>query len=242
MSITKNDLKNVLKKYHSNVKTLLNSKVDKVSGKGLSTNDYTTAEKNKLAGIATGANNYSHPTTSGNKHIPAGGSSGQILRWSSDGTAVWGSDTNTDTKVTNTLATTTKAYITGTTSATTNTGTQVFDTGVYLDTTAGMLTAKTFKGALSGNASTATKLQTARTISLTGSVTGSGSFDGSGNLSITTTTNHTHDDRYYTESEVNSKLSTTLSSAKSYTDSQISALNVDMTETEITTLISEILA
>lgn len=35
---------------------LLNNKVDKVSGKGLSTNDYTTAEKNKLAGIATGAN------------------------------------------------------------------------------------------------------------------------------------------------------------------------------------------
>lgn len=35
--------------------TMLASKVDKVSGKGLSTNDYTTAEKNKLAGIATGA-------------------------------------------------------------------------------------------------------------------------------------------------------------------------------------------
>lgn len=32
------------------------NKVDKVSGKGLSTNDYTTAEKNKLAGIETGAN------------------------------------------------------------------------------------------------------------------------------------------------------------------------------------------
>ena len=31
------------------------TKVDKVSGKGLSTNDYTTNEKNKLAGIATGA-------------------------------------------------------------------------------------------------------------------------------------------------------------------------------------------
>lgn len=32
------------------------NKVDKVSGKGLSTNDYTTTEKNKLAGIAEGAN------------------------------------------------------------------------------------------------------------------------------------------------------------------------------------------
>ena len=34
----------------------ISGKVDKVSGKGLSTNDYTTTEKNKLAGIATGAN------------------------------------------------------------------------------------------------------------------------------------------------------------------------------------------
>ena len=136
------------------INTALGNKVDKVSGKGLSTNDYTTTEKNKLSrigwivyrdpsieyekgsivfstysidpnsgssnkssfdirgadssssgimtasdknkldGIATGANNYIHPTTSGNKHIPAGGASGQILRWSSDGTAVWGADNN----------------------------------------------------------------------------------------------------------------------------------------------------
>ena len=47
--------------------------------------------------------------------------------------------------------------------------------------------ATTFTGALSGNASTASKLATARNISLTGAVTGSGSFDGSGDLSITTT-------------------------------------------------------
>lgn len=33
----------------------LNGKVDKVDGKALSTNDYTTAEKNKLTGIETGA-------------------------------------------------------------------------------------------------------------------------------------------------------------------------------------------
>jgi len=35
--------------------TALSNKVDAVSGKGLSTNDYTTTEKNKLSGIATGA-------------------------------------------------------------------------------------------------------------------------------------------------------------------------------------------
>lgn len=33
----------------------LENKVDKISGKGLSTNDYTTTEKNKLSGIASGA-------------------------------------------------------------------------------------------------------------------------------------------------------------------------------------------
>lgn len=38
---------------------------------------------------------YTHPTSSGNKHIPSGGSSGQILRWSADGTAAWGADNNT---------------------------------------------------------------------------------------------------------------------------------------------------
>lgn len=47
---------------NASVDTKLEDKVDKVSGKGLSTNDYTTAEKTKLAGIAEGANNYSHPT------------------------------------------------------------------------------------------------------------------------------------------------------------------------------------
>lgn len=55
----------------------------------------SAADKKKLDGIAAGANAYSHPTSAGNKHIPSGGSSGQILRWSSDGTAVWGSDNNT---------------------------------------------------------------------------------------------------------------------------------------------------
>lgn len=66
-------------------------------------NDATTSARGlmtstmvaKLNGIANNANNYSHPTSSGNKHIPSGGSSGQILRWSADGTAAWGNDNNT---------------------------------------------------------------------------------------------------------------------------------------------------
>ena len=62
----KDKLKTVLTK----VKEKLASKVDKVSGKQLSTNDYTTTEKNKLAGIAAGANNYSHPAYTARTGVP----------------------------------------------------------------------------------------------------------------------------------------------------------------------------
>lgn len=46
--------------------TLVNGKQDKETGKGLSTEDYTTAEKTKLAGIEAGANNYTLPTATSN--------------------------------------------------------------------------------------------------------------------------------------------------------------------------------
>lgn len=51
----------------------------------------------------------------------------------------------------------------------------------------GNFVAGTITAALNGNATTASKLATARTIALTGDVTGTGSFDGSGNLSIAAT-------------------------------------------------------
>lgn len=41
--------------FATTVANQIGTKVDKVNGKGLSTNDYTTAEKNKLYGIASGA-------------------------------------------------------------------------------------------------------------------------------------------------------------------------------------------
>ena len=107
---------------------------------------------------------YTHPTTSGNKHIPSGGSSGQILRWSADGTAVWGADNNT-------------TYSTGTTS------------------TAGLT--KLYTG--TGTATDGTMTQSAITTALNGKAASS----------------HTHDDRYYTESEINTKLGD-LSSLSSY--------------------------
>ena len=53
----------------------------------------SAADKKKLDGIAEGANNYSHPTTASNKHIPSGGSSGQYLKYKSSGEAQWATPT-----------------------------------------------------------------------------------------------------------------------------------------------------
>lgn len=59
-------------KLETDVQTTLNAvsdKVNKVSGKGLSTNDYTTAEKQKLSGIAAGATKVEKSSTNGNIKI-----------------------------------------------------------------------------------------------------------------------------------------------------------------------------
>lgn len=53
---------NYVKGVTSNIQGQLDNKVDKVDGKGLSSNDYSDDEKSKLAGIADGANKYTHPT------------------------------------------------------------------------------------------------------------------------------------------------------------------------------------
>lgn len=69
---------------------------------GLSTTGYTGnaatataldaggADRVKLDGIEAGANNYVHPTSAGNKHVPSGGSDGKFLGYGgSSGTAAW---------------------------------------------------------------------------------------------------------------------------------------------------------
>ena len=118
-----------------------------VSGKAASNHTHSYAGSSSVGGAATSANKLN--TNAGSATQPVYFANGipvactYTLGKSVPSNAVF---TDTNTKVTNTLATTTKAYITGTTSATTNTGTQVFDTGVYLDTTAGKLTATTFNG------------------------------------------------------------------------------------------------
>lgn len=52
---TKNLDKDGLIHFWQGLKTLLSNKVDKVDGKGLSANDYTTTDKTKLSGIESGA-------------------------------------------------------------------------------------------------------------------------------------------------------------------------------------------
>ena len=42
---------------------------------------------------------YTHPTTAGNKHIPTGGASGQVLKYSASGTATWQADSDTITTI-----------------------------------------------------------------------------------------------------------------------------------------------
>lgn len=103
----------------------------------------------------------------------------------------WTVDSNSDTKVTQSAAITTAGeypvllgYGTATTAVTDTVNKAAAFT--YNPNTK-ILTAETFKGKLTGNADTATKLKTARTISLTGDATGSASFDGSANASITVT-------------------------------------------------------
>lgn len=49
------EIKRILKQVRAYIDKQDSAKVDKVSGKQLSTNDYTTTEKNKLAGIESGA-------------------------------------------------------------------------------------------------------------------------------------------------------------------------------------------
>lgn len=82
---------------------------------------------------------------------------------------------------------------------------------VYLPAQSGIIITSATIGWQSVNyANSAGKLSTSRTISLTGSVTGSGNFDGSGNLTISTTTSHTHN----SVTDINSGATTTFAYSK----------------------------
>jgi hypothetical protein len=99
---------------------------------------------------STTFNKYTHPTTSGNKHVPSGGSSGQFLGWNSDGTAKWVNSPNTDTKVKATSSSTDAEYkllATASESPTTGAATEaVYDTGITINPSTDTLTAKYVDG------------------------------------------------------------------------------------------------
>lgn len=84
---------------HQDIADALNNaianKADKTVASTSANGLMSKEDKAKLNGVAASANNYVHPNTAGNKHIPSGGASGQILRWNADGNAVWGEDKNT---------------------------------------------------------------------------------------------------------------------------------------------------
>jgi hypothetical protein len=79
-------------------------------------------------------------------------------------------------------------------------------------------------GDVTGNADTATALETSRTIELTGDVTGSVSFDGTANVQISTTL----DGSFATDAEVATAKGEAITAAGDYTDQEISDLDASL--------------
>lgn len=197
-------------------KASLENKVDKVSGKGLSTNDYTTEEKNKLAGISAGANKYTLPQAS---KTALGGvkigdnlsiNGGTISLSKENVTAALGyTPPQQDTNTTYGVAT---QNANGLMSSTDKTKLDGMEKGAQKNTVIG----------IKGNAET-----TYRT----------------GNVNLTpanigaAAASHNHDDRYYTESEVDTKLNAKANTSHTHKSSEISDISTFVNGAkEVTTL------
>lgn len=149
----------------------------------------SSTDKKKLDGIENGANNYTLPKAS------TAQLGGIQLGFTEQGKNYpLELDENGKAYVNIPWSNTTYSPATSTTFGTVKIGTQVPEANgtASAGSTTGGLAASVdhvhpLQTTISGNAGTATKLQTARTISLTGAVTGSTTFDGSSNKSITTT-------------------------------------------------------
>lgn len=126
--------------------TTVGGKVDKVSGKGLSTNDYTTAEKNKLAGIASGA----EVNVQSDWSVTDSTSDAFIKNKPS---VVYVNQYYTTTN--NNYPLLFKA-LAGNTSTANQLGSTRFVNNIYANPSTGTVYATTFNGALKGNADTAT--------------------------------------------------------------------------------------
>jgi len=163
----------------SYVESELATKVTVEAGKGLSTNDFTADLLAKVDAIEVGATNYVHPTYSG-----------------ADLSAVQATLGNAEviSGMNLQLVSDTDGHVTGASSSITKRTLTPADIGALPSTS---------------NAVSATKLATARTFDITGDVTGTAvSFDGSANVAFTAIVGndtHTHDTRYYTETESNAR-------------------------------------
>jgi hypothetical protein len=107
----------------------------------------------------------------------------------------------------------------GGTATSNNTADTVVKRDANGDFAAGTVTAD-LVGDVTGNADTATALETARTISLAGDVTGSVSFDGTANVSITATI----DGSFATDAEVATAKGEAIDAAEAYTDGRETAI------------------
>jgi len=79
----------------------------------------------------------------------------------------------------------------------------------------------------------ADKWTTARTITLGGDLSGSVSIDGSANVTLSaqvTNNSHTHDDRYYTETEINENLAALKGWVPAYSNTDVSSVRWNFTE------------
>lgn len=196
--------------FATTVTTQLGGKVDKVDGKELSSNDYTDAEKTKLAGIADGANAYTLPTASSS--TLGGVKTTSTVTSNSGYTACpiisgvpYYKDTNTTYSLSSfgvTATATELNYVDGVTSniqtqlngkAESSHGTHVSFTTTTPKAagTAAVGSATTVSRSdhvhpeqttVSGNAGSATKLATARTICTNLSSTSTASFNGTANI------------------------------------------------------------
>lgn len=110
-SAVRDQLDNVLTELDA-VESTLDNKVDKVSGKGLSTNDYTNADKTKLNGIENGAQvNRTYNVVAGNPTGNAAPGFGDTVIVSQISQSATGQVSATDRTITipNTVATTSRA-------------------------------------------------------------------------------------------------------------------------------------
>ncbi|MGL5098755.1 MAG: hypothetical protein ACRC6B_01760, partial [Fusobacteriaceae bacterium] len=135
-------------------------------------------------GDLTANREITHLTTAGHKHIPSGGAANQYLKYSADGTAVWSSIPAGAGSYTLTRGN----YLTGGNYNGTAAQTWAVDATdvntagkVVARNSSGNFSAGTITASLSGNATTATKWSSARTITIGNSTK---IFDGTGNVTF----------------------------------------------------------